>query len=225
MTETYATRILYTKKVPGQFRPLFLDGCVGALDYKRSQVVIDLDNSITTPWINGKLESLAEYESKIYSEVDHAIAPIVQTVIKECKELELIRDRGPKETAEIECQGRAADMEALEKKKNKERESEILLHLASLKGELEMISVSLSHHLQRAGDCNQKHIYAYWGGILKAAGRDGNNDMPFYSERKKRPSFAKEVFYKNFNIIMKHIDDELERRSINESDQTPSQEK
>ena len=62
MTATSIVKELSKKKVPGRYKPLFLDRYRGKRDYNYAQVVSDSNDEKTTPWISGKHEALAEYE-------------------------------------------------------------------------------------------------------------------------------------------------------------------
>lgn len=152
----------------------FINRRAGVKDYKNFQLCIQ-DDKYQTPWLAERIRCLAEYDNKIYCRVDESLEPVAHSIASECKELERLAPEKIPAALDRENQERLtaafdARVIALEK-----RRSDILIHLAELKMDIETIDAALQHHLQRAENVVMKHVSAYWGGVLKAAASD---DMP-----------------------------------------------
>ena len=210
MTATSIVKELARKRIPGRHRPLFLDRRAGRRDYQYSQISQTEDGIVTTPWVTGMYEKLAEYEGLTYNKVDHATESIANAVATDCEELELIEFTEPGPADNKESAERLAARTEADNAQKRERRKQIKLHLATIKSELEMIDVALKHHLQRAENCNQRHVHAYWGGVLRAAGEDGNKDLPACPGHITTTIFGKDVYEEHFDRIMKRVNDALE---------------
>ena len=220
MTQATIIKDLSRKKAPEKYKPLFLARLAGRRDYTYSQICISEDGeSTTTPWIIGKYENLAEYEGLIYNKVDFASEPIANMVATECEELERMEYKQPGTADNKESTDRLAARIASINAETKEREKQIILHLASLRSDLEMIDAALKHHIQRAENNSMRHILAYWSGVLRAAGEEGNNNLPSNPSRFNQNIIGKAVYEEHFNRVMSRIDAALERRDIDETEQ------
>ncbi len=219
MTASSIIKELSCNKTPGRHIPLFMERWIGRRDYTFSQMNTTADGFITTAWINSRYESLSEYESLIYNKVIHATETAAHAIAEECEELELIEYEAPVVTADSESSERLAARIIERNEKNREREKQIRLHLASLKSELEMIDVALNQHIQRAESTTNKHIYAYLGGLIRAAGEDGVRDMPSKPSALHRNERGKTAYEDHFNKMMMSLNEALERGDCNEDDQ------
>ena len=219
MTVATIIKDLSREKAPEKYKPLFLSRLAGRRDYAYSQICISEDGESTTPWIIGKYENLAEYEGLIYSKVDLASESIANMVATECEELELMEYKQPGAADNRESTDRLAARIASKNAETKEREKQIILHLASLRSDFEMIDAALKHHIQRAENNSMRHIFAYWSGVLRAAGEEGNNNLPSNPSRFDQSIIGKAVYEEHFNRVMSRIDAALERRDNDETEQ------
>lgn len=155
----------------GFFNFKILIRAAGSKDYKNSQLCTG-DGIYQTPWLLEKVRCLAEYDNKIYCQVDKALEPVAHTIASKCKELELLmKPYGIPEGIDQENRERlGAKMTETEK-----RRDDIMIQLSELMMDMETIDAALKHHLQRAENVIMKHISSYWSGVLKAA---ASGDMP-----------------------------------------------
>lgn len=184
---------LNKKPHPGVSRFMFMDRRRGEKDYKNSQLCID-GTRYSTPWIMERFRSLAEYEHKIYGQVDKALESIAHTIGSEYQELKSLTPQKRWDDLDKENQARvsvrAAAME--------ERKTAIMIQLSEMQMDLETIDVALKHHIQRAESIVMQHVSAYWSGILKAA---ADNTMPSVPEVEIPEIPGKAVYEMHMNKI------------------------
>ena len=199
--------------------PLFIDRWMGRKDYTSSQMSITPDGFITTPWINSKYESLSEYEGRICNRVIHATEDTAIDIAKKCEELDRIKYVSPIATDDSESGERLTARIIARNEKNKERENQIRMLLASLRSELEMVDAALKEHMQRAESTTNKHIYAYMGGLVRAAGEDGiKGEFPSRPEALHRSTRGKEIYEEHYRKMMACLEKALEGRNSDEDD-------
>ena len=163
---------LNTKARPdGFFNFKMLIRATGSKDYKNSQLCTR-DGTYQTPWLLEKVRCLAEYDNKVYCQVDKALEPVAHTIASKCKELELLMK--PYEISEGTDQENRERLGAKMTETEKRRD-DIMIQLSELMMGMETIDAALQHHLQRAENVIMKHISSYWSGVLKAA---ASSDMP-----------------------------------------------
>lgn len=155
----------------GYFNFRFLIRRYGKKDYKNSQLCTRED-TYQTPWLLEKVRCLAEYDNKMYCQVDKALEPLAHTIASKCKEMELLMQSGgiPQGMDPENTERMGARMEEVNRKK-----SDLMIQLSELKMDIETIDVALQHHLQRAENRIMRHTAAYWSGVLQAA---ADSDMP-----------------------------------------------
>ena len=168
-------KVLNKKACPdGHINFRFLIRKRGEYDFKNSQLCVK-DGTYQTPWLLEKVRCLAEYDNKIYLKADEALWQLASDIAGKCKELELL-DPGKvpknldKENMERMSASYSSRLSAAERRK-----SEMLIHLAKLKMDIETADTALKHHLERAENVIMMHISSYWCGVLKAA---ASTDMP-----------------------------------------------
>lgn len=149
----------------GFFNFKMLIRAAGSKDYKNSQLCTG-DGTYQTPWVLEKVRCLAEYDNKVYCQVDKALEPVAHTIASKCKELELLMKpyEIPEGTDQENRERFGAKMTETEK-----RRDDIIIQLSELMMNIETIDAALQHHLQRAENVIMKHISSYWSGVLKAA--------------------------------------------------------
>lgn len=217
MGSTTIAKELSRRKVPGSIRPFILDRVKGIIDASHDQLFRDEFGNTSTPWITSRYQALAEYESFIYNKVEHATESIAVLVYSESKELELIDYPRASEGSNTESSERLAESIAIKNAENKKREKEIILHLASLKSELEKIDEALHHHIQRAKCRNKRHIYAYWSGFMRAFNKNGNEDIKLSPNDNMTEISSKPVYEECYKRLIKQIDGVIEGRNSNET--------
>ena len=139
-------------------------------------------------------------------------------VSSECKELELIEYVKPIKTDNPESMARITAQCAAENETNRMREKTLVLHLAAIKSEIEMINLALKHHIQRAENTARAHIYAYWGGVLRAAGEGGEQNLPANPIEFSNEISGKFVYEEHYKTMIDRINDALERGANDEVD-------
>lgn len=155
----------------GFFNFKMLIRAAGSKDYKNSQLCTG-DGAYQTPWVLEKVRCLAEYDNKVYCQVDKALEPVAHTIASKCKELEILVK--PYEIPEGTDQENRERLGA-KMTETKKRRDDIMIQLSELMMDIETIDAALQHHLQRAENVIMKHISSYWSGVLKAA---ASGDMP-----------------------------------------------
>ncbi len=155
----------------GFFNFKMLIRAAGSKDYKNSQLCTG-DGVYQTPWVLEKVRCLAEYDNKVYCQVDKALEPVAHTIASKCKELELLVK--PYQIPEGIDQENRERLGAKMTETGKRRD-DIMIQLSELMMDIETIDAALQHHLQRAENVIIKHVFLYWNGVLKAA---ASGDMP-----------------------------------------------
>ena len=181
----------------------------GSRDYKNCQLCSN-DGNYQTPWLLEKLRCLAEYDNKIYCQVDKALEPIAHTIASKCKELELL-----KKPYLVPGNMDLENKQRLQAKlaEDEKRQEEIMIELAEIMMDIDTINAALQHHLQRAENVIMKHVSSYWSGILKA---DASCKLPPEPDFRIPDIPGKVIYDKHFTGIRTRLEDVLSDKEYTE---------
>lgn len=206
MTNKIVKMLSAKRKIPGTKRPLVLDRLKGRRDFKDSQLCGTDGGQQTTPWITERARNISVYENYIYNMVDRELAPVADMISVECRELEelgkTVELRADNEESLERMASRAAARSAAEDARRKQ----ILMHLAEMRSELEVVDTALKHNIRRAEHEMQKHVSAYWSGVLKAAASDR---MPAEPRMEIPVTEGRTVYRLHYTRMMERIEEAM----------------
>ncbi|MBR6326059.1 MAG: hypothetical protein IKR61_04570 [Lachnospiraceae bacterium] len=161
------------KGVNGFFDFTFLEKGRGKRDAKHHQLC-RLGEGHTTPYIDSKLHACNSYIDDVYLRTAQCLEPTVKEATKLVVELRLLngpeRKAAPTTNREEEQRRKAA--EAGRRAQNAKRRKEILLRMAEIHAETELVDEMLTHHIERAEGVLHSRLSRYWRGVLAKAQED-----------------------------------------------------
>lgn len=147
----------------------FFEKRAGKKDAQENQLC-ELDDGHTTPEIDTKVNGYDSHINKIFLKTAREIAPMIREANSMVVELNLLLSY--KESiidGNGEEIGRQAAIAAAKEAKISERKAEIIIKLAGIKAESDMVDEMLLHYEERAEGILHSRISQYWRGVLSAS--------------------------------------------------------
>lgn len=152
--------------VNGFFDRRFIEKMTGEKDVKGRQVC-KCEDGYTTPYVDYKSKCYDSYINKIYLKTSMGLADIVReanSLVIELKMIEKMNSGSLFGNGEEALRQKAQT--ALNNAQKENRKREILIRIAAIKAESDMVDEALLHHIERARDILHSHISNYWSGVL-----------------------------------------------------------
>ena len=142
---------------------------IGKMDGKNGQLS-EMDGVYSTPWIEKKHSYLSAYKSSVFLAINKELEAIYKEIHTKNIELKLISDHKEDHLYADGAEGlRQAAAYANQSKTAEERQEQLLLRLAEIKGIVEAVEAAVIHNLERSENILHSHISTYWKGIVRSS--------------------------------------------------------
>lgn len=160
----------------------FLEKRAGKKDAQDNQIC-QLQGGHITPYIGNKARLYDSYIDKLYLRTSLNMEMIVREAYALVVELNLINKMVISTKAgNSEEEQRRAALAVVKKEKNDERKAEIIIRIAEIKAESNMVDESLKHHIERAEGIFFARINKYWRGVLASTSEELEH-FPYIDQR------------------------------------------
>lgn len=144
----------------------FMDKWTGKKDARENQIC-EYEQGHITPHIDDKARLFDSYVDTMYLKTSLYFEPVVTEANALVVEFNLISNQKDIKVAEGgENAQRQEALNAANAANREKRKSDILMRIAEIKSESDMIHESLQHHLERAEGIFHSCISRYWKGVL-----------------------------------------------------------
>lgn len=175
--------------INGFFNFSFLDKRAGRKDAQANQIC-ENGNGHITPHIDDKSRLYDSYINRIYLRTSLNMEPFVTEANALVVEFSLINGRhATAVTGNSEEAQRQAAIMAANAARDAKRKEEILVRIAEIRAESDMVDESLKHHIERADGIFRSRISRYWKGVL-AASSEKLEHFPYLEQKEYEGQIA-----------------------------------